>query len=111
MGNLIRARPGQLAAQRILDRGGNAIDAGVAAGICTNVVQSDMTSFAGVAAIIIYLAKDGRVVTISGVGPWPKAARLAIFRTHDGKLPLGVLRSVVPAAPDAWMTASHASAR
>lgn len=95
-----------LAAQRILDRGGNAIDAGVAAGICTNVVQSDMSSFAGVAAIIIYLAKERRVVTISGVGPWPKAASIRYFQEHhDGKLPLGVLRTVVPAAPDAWLTA------
>jgi gamma-glutamyltranspeptidase / glutathione hydrolase len=95
-----------LAAQRILDRGGNAVDAGVAAGVCTNVVQSDMTSFAGVAAIIIYLAKTRQVVTISGVGPWPKAASIGYFQEHyDGKLPLGVLRSVVPAAPDAWLTA------
>jgi gamma-glutamyltranspeptidase / glutathione hydrolase len=95
-----------LAAQRILDRGGNAIDAGVAAGICTNVVQSDMSSFAGVAAIIIYLAKESKVVTISGVGPWPKAASIRYFQEHhDGKLPLGVLRTVVPAAPDAWLTA------
>jgi gamma-glutamyltranspeptidase/glutathione hydrolase len=95
-----------LAAQRILDRGGNAIDAGVAAGICTNVVQSDMSSFAGVAAIIIYLAKERRVVAISGVGPWPKAASIRYFQEHHGgKLPLGVLRTVVPAAPDAWLTA------
>ena len=38
-----------LAAQRILDRGGNAIDAGVAAGICTAVLQIDMVDLAGVA--------------------------------------------------------------
>jgi gamma-glutamyltranspeptidase/glutathione hydrolase len=95
-----------LAAQRVLDRGGNAIDAGVAAGICTNVVQSDMTCFAGVAAIIIYLARERKVVTISGVGPWPKAASIRYFQEHHGgQLPLGVLRTVVPAAPDAWFTA------
>ncbi len=95
-----------LAAQRVLDRGGNAIDVGVAAGICTNVVQSEMTCFAGVAAIIIYLAKERKVVTISGVGTWPKAASIQYFQEHQaGKLPLGVFRSVVPAAPDAWLTA------
>jgi gamma-glutamyltranspeptidase/glutathione hydrolase len=95
-----------LAAQRLLDRGGNAIDAGVAAGIATNVVQSDMSSFAGVAAIIIYLARERRVVTISGVGPWPQAASIRYFQEHHGgELPLGVLRTVVPAAPDAWLTA------
>ena len=43
-----------LAAQRILDRGGNAIDAGVAAGLCTCVLQTDMVDLAGVAPIIIY---------------------------------------------------------
>jgi gamma-glutamyltranspeptidase/glutathione hydrolase len=42
-----------LAAQRILDRGGNAIDAGVAAGLCTCVLQIDMVDLAGVAPIII----------------------------------------------------------
>jgi gamma-glutamyltranspeptidase/glutathione hydrolase len=95
-----------LAAQRILDRGGNAIDAGVAAGICTNVVQSDMTCFAGVAAIIIYLARERRVVSISGVGPWPRAASIRYFQEHHGgTLPPGILRTVVPAAPDAWFTA------
>src|SRR6516162_2726338 len=54
-----------LAAQRILDRGGNAIDAGVAAGLCTCVLQIDMVDLAGVAPIIIYLADEDRVVTIS----------------------------------------------
>ena len=41
---------------RILEEGGNAVDAGVAAGIAINVVQPDRTSFAGVAPIILYLA-------------------------------------------------------
>ena len=27
------------------------------------------------------------------------------MREHGGKIPLGVLRVVVPAAPDAWITA------
>ncbi len=37
------------AAMRILDKGGNAIDAGVAAGLYLAVLQSDMVNFAGVA--------------------------------------------------------------
>ena len=68
-----------LAAQRILDRGGNAIDAGVAAGICTCVLQIDMVDLAGVAPIIIYLAEEERVVTISGLGRWPQAASVDIL--------------------------------
>ena len=42
------------AGMRILDQGGNAIDAGVAAGLCLGVLQSDMVNFAGVAPMMIY---------------------------------------------------------
>ena len=95
-----------LAAQRILDRGGNAIDAGVAAGLCTCVLQIDMVDLAGVAPIIIYLAKEDRVVTISGLGRWPQAASVEYFqRHHGGRIPVGVERCITPGAPDAWITA------
>ncbi|MBI4278505.1 MAG: gamma-glutamyltransferase family protein [Armatimonadetes bacterium] len=91
---------------RMLERGGNAVDAGVAAGIALNVLQPDFVTFGGVAPIIIYLAARREVVTISGVGWWPKAASIAYFREKaGGEIPPGVLRSLVPAAPDAWMTA------
>ncbi len=90
----------------MLRKGGNAIDAGVAAGICLNVLQPDMTSLGGVAPIMVYLAETGEVVTISGLGTWPKAANIDFFqRNAGGVLPDGVLRSVVPAAADAWLTA------
>src|SRR5215475_13200607 len=78
-----------LAAQRILDLGGNAIDAGVAAGLCTCVLQIDMVDLAGVAPIMIYVAEQDRVVTISGLGPWPRAASVEYFRKrHDGHIPI-----------------------
>src|SRR5262249_3642594 len=49
---------------------------------------------------------EDRVVTIPGLGPWPKAiARDYFMQNHGGKIPPGVLRTVVPAAPDAWITA------
>jgi gamma-glutamyltranspeptidase/glutathione hydrolase len=90
----------------ILEAGGNAIDAGVAAGIALGVVQSDIVQVPGVAPIIIYLAGSNEVVTISGLGPWPKAATLEMFTgEHGGAIPLGLLRTVVPAAPDAWILA------
>jgi gamma-glutamyltranspeptidase / glutathione hydrolase len=90
----------------ILQAGGNAIDAGVAAGIALGVVQSDLVNVAGVAPIMIYLAEKREVVTIAGLGPWPKALNPDFFmREHGGKIPIGVLRTVVPAAPDAWITA------
>ena len=90
----------------ILQAGGNAIDAGCAAGIALGVLQSDLVDVAGVAPIMIYLADKEEVVTIAGLGSWPKALDPQLFqREHGGKIPKGVLRTVVPAAPDAWITA------
>ena len=95
------------AAFRMLEQGGNATDAGVAAGIALNVLLPNMTSFGGVAPIMIYDASgEGSVSTISGLGRWPLAASLEHFVSNrDGKIPIGVERVVVPAAAGAWLTA------
>jgi gamma-glutamyltranspeptidase / glutathione hydrolase len=90
----------------VLEAGGNAIDAGVAAGIAIGVLQTDKVNFGGVAPQIIYTAKDRKVHCIDGLGVWPKAITPDYFlKKHDGKIPPGVERCVVPAAPDAWLTA------
>src|SRR5215467_7368220 len=91
---------------KILEAGGNAIDAGVAAGISLGVVQPEFVNVAGVAPIIMYSAAEDRVITIPGLGPWPKALDRNYFKkNHAGKIPQGIMRTVVPAAPDAWITA------
>ncbi len=94
------------AAFQILEAGGNAIDAGVCGGIALGVVQSEYVGFGGVAPIMIRPASTGQVFTISGLGCWPKATSLETFhRDHGGRIPPGILRTLVPAAPDAWITA------
>jgi len=90
----------------ILEDGGNAIDAGIAAVIALAVVQSNFVNVAGVAPIVLYSAADDALVTIDGLGTWPAKATLALFEDdHGGTIPEGLLRTVVPAAPDAWITA------
>jgi gamma-glutamyltranspeptidase/glutathione hydrolase len=90
----------------ILEAGGNAIDAGVAAGIAVGVLQTDRVNFAGVAPMMIYLADRNEVINIDGLGTWPHAVTPDFFmKHHAGKMPPGILRTVVPAAPDAWITA------
>ncbi len=90
----------------ILEAGGNAVDAGVAAGLVEGVVESDQVNVAGVAPIIMYLAERREVITISGLGTWPRAASCEFFqREHGGAIPSGLLRTVVPAAPAAWVLA------
>lgn len=49
------------AGQRVLDRGGNAIDAGVTASMALAILQPDMVCFAGVAPTLSHLKKEGRV--------------------------------------------------
>ena len=95
-----------LAGSQILEAGGNAVDAGVAIGLCINVLESEMTGFAGVAPTMLRMAADGEVRNFVGVGPWPKALDAAYFReNYDGLVPPGILDTVVPAAPDIWLTA------
>lgn len=90
----------------VLQAGGNAIDAAVAAGIALGVVHSDQVQFTGVAPMVIYLKERDEVVTVAGLGTWPRAARLETFvAEHGGTIPPGVLRTVVPSAPDAWILA------
>src|SRR6185503_17677714 len=89
---------------QILEAGGNAIDAGVAAGIAVTVLQTDRVNFAGVAPIMMYLAGERKVVSIDGLGTWPRAASIDYFlREHGGAMPPGILRTVMPAAPAAWI--------
>jgi gamma-glutamyltranspeptidase/glutathione hydrolase len=95
-----------MAAVRILERGGNATDAGVAAGLCINVLLPDLTNIGGVAPIILYDAQEQAIHTISGLGSWPQAASREFFVEQcGGTIPPGVHRSVMPAAMDAWLTA------
>jgi len=90
----------------ILEAGGNAVDAGVAAGIVEAVAQSEQVNFAGIAPIMLHIAATRQTVTIAGVGPWPRRASCEwLERHHGGKIPRGVFRSVVPAAPAAWLFA------
>ena len=85
------------AGYEVLCAGGNAVDAGVAAGIALGVLHSDLVNVAGVAPIMIYRAETRSVETISGLGTWPAAMPPDLFqREHGGENPEGILRTVAP---------------
>ncbi len=90
-----------LAGMRVLDSGGNAVDAGVAMAMALAVLQPDMVSIAGVAPTLIYLKKEDRVVSLAGLGYWPAATDVSrLVAEGTGKyVPEGLLRTVMPAAP------------
>jgi gamma-glutamyltranspeptidase/glutathione hydrolase len=94
------------AAFQVLESGGNAVDAGVAAALVLAVVHSDQVNVAGVAPMIIWLAERREMITIDGLGTWPAAASCERFeRDHGGEIPEGLLRTVIPAAPAAHIEA------
>jgi gamma-glutamyltranspeptidase / glutathione hydrolase len=93
-------------AGRIFDGGGNAVDAGVAAGLAAAVVQADMCNLGGVAPIVVRPAGSNVVESVAGLGWWGKAATLDAYRARYGHdMPLGPAVGVVPAAVSAWVRA------
>lgn len=99
------ARVATVAAE-IFEAGGNAIDAGVAAGIASNVVQVDMANFGGIAPILIRQASQSSAWSVAGIGRWSKSASLdEMLRRHGGKLPLDGAPAIVPGAPAGWIAA------
>jgi gamma-glutamyltranspeptidase/glutathione hydrolase len=88
------------AAARVLDRGGNAVDAGVTAAMALAVLQPDIVSFAGVAPSLVYTARDRSVTSLAGLGYWPASTDVArLAREGGGHVPEGLLRTIMPAAP------------
>lgn len=91
----------------ILRSGGNAIDAGVAAGFCLHILEPHQNGVGGEAPILIYSADRGKPFSINGHGTAPRRATIAWFREQGIDLipGNGFLPATVPAAFDSWITA------
>lgn len=93
-------------AGRVLESGGNAIDAGVAAALATNVVQVDMCNLGGIAPILVRSADTGDVVSVAGIGRWSSTATVeAYVGRHGSGMPPGRAASIVPGALAGWLSA------
>ena len=89
------------AGAQMLTSGGNAIDAGVASVFAAAVVEISHFGLGGESPIIIYSAKDKRVVVINGQGPAPKAASPAMFAGQKSVPGNGPHGATIPAVVDA----------
>ena len=67
------------AGMRMYHRGGNAVDAGLAAMFAASIAEFSHFGFGGEAPLLIR-TEDGRVFSIAGVGTMPKLATAQMFR-------------------------------
>ena len=88
------------AGARIMSAGGNAIDGGVASIFAASVVEISHFGLGGEAPIIIYSARDKRVIVVNGQGSAPKAASPQLFAGKDAIPGNGPLGATLPAAVD-----------
>ena len=91
-------------AMAVLERGGNAFDAAVAAGFVLQVAEPHLNGPGGDVPIIIHSAESGRQHVICGQGTAPAAASIEAFEGLGlGMIPgTGLLPAVVPGSFDAW---------
>ena len=92
---------------RIMEQGGNAIDAAAAMCICLNLLEPQSNGIGGESPTLVYSAKEAKPFAISGMGWSPKAFTIDWCRQNgidlipgDGYLP-----ACVPAVVDTWATA------
>src|SRR5207237_2786595 len=67
---------------RMLEAGGNAVDAGVAAGFAVALLKPQSVGIGGESPILIHLADQYRTVAINGQGWAPRAATIDWLRSR-----------------------------
>ncbi len=97
---------------RMLHRGGNAVDAGVAATLAGSVIEFSHFAFGGEVPVIIKMANKPQVVTINGQGQAPALATIEFFEKQrkDPSQPAlipstGPTAATVPGVLDAMVVA------
>jgi gamma-glutamyltranspeptidase / glutathione hydrolase len=93
------------AGMAVLERGGNAFDAAVAAGFTLQVVEPHANGPGGEMPALFYSVERGEPLVLCGQGVAPAAATIERFRElgHDVIPGVGVLAACVPGAFGGWL--------
>ena len=99
----------------MLERGGNAFDACIAAAFVLQIVEPHLCGPAGDVPAIFHSAKTGKTEVLCGQGVAPAGATIAHYRAEGLDLVpgSGLLATVTPGVFDSWMTllADHGTMR
>src|SRR5262245_48726910 len=89
----------------VLERGGNAFDAAVAAGFTLQVVEPHLNGPGGDMPAMVYTGDGDRALVVCGQGPAPGAATIARYRQLglDMVPGNGLLAPCVPGAMGGWL--------
>lgn len=95
-----------VAGLRVLQSGGNAVDAAIAANAVLTVVYPHMCALGGDAFFLIWNPADNQLHALNGSGRAPRAASIDALRAagHDAMPSRGALAVTVPGALSAWET-------
>ena len=108
-GGMVNCSSPQAAAAglEVLKKGGNAMDAAVAAAAALTVVEPTANGIGGDAFALVWSEKDQKLYGLNSSGPAPMAATIDAVKgdkkDEDGKMPVyGWTPVTVPGAPKAW---------
>lgn len=89
----------------VLEKGGNAFDAGVATAFTLQVVEPHLNGPGGDVPVIVHDMKRGRTEVICGQGPAPARATIAHYKSEglDMVPGTGLLAACVPGTFESWM--------
>ncbi|HEY9451085.1 MAG TPA: gamma-glutamyltransferase, partial [Bradyrhizobium sp.] len=89
----------------ILEKGGNAFDAGVATAFTLQVVEPHLNGPGGDVPIIVHDTRRGRTEVICGQGPAPANATIAHYKSEGLEMVpgTGLLAACVPGTFESWM--------
>ena len=89
----------------ILDQGGSAVDAAIAANAVLNVTEPGMNGIGGDLFAIVYDAKSGKLYGLNASGWAPKELTIEFLKSKGitGKIPIHTIQAVtVPGAVSGW---------
>jgi gamma-glutamyltranspeptidase / glutathione hydrolase len=90
------------AALEVMENGGNAVDAAVAALLTLNVTFGEAASFPSVAPVLVYDARQGVVESYIGAGTAPAKASIDLFKSRgwENVPEMDIWAQLLPASPD-----------